>query len=263
MTVFGVCMVRNAGDIVGPVVRHMLTEVDAVIVADNLSDDDTREQLDDIAAQDDRLTVVDDLDPAHRQGAKTTALADQARQLGADWIVPFDSDEAWYSPFGRVADILDELPSHIFIAEATLYDHVATGADFEHETNPLLRIGWRRRAPGPFPKVAVRAAPDLLIGEGNHDARYGPPGFEPAARVPGRLIIRHFPYRSPEQMTEKARIGAAALRAAPELGDDIGRHWRDYDALGYAGVREAFFAHFHVAAPERDPSLVYDPAPLR
>lgn len=42
MTTIAVTMVKNEQDIVGPIVEHMISQVDHVIVADNLSTDNTR-----------------------------------------------------------------------------------------------------------------------------------------------------------------------------------------------------------------------------
>ena len=50
MTVVAVTMVRDEEDVIRSTVAHMLDEVDAVIVADNLSTDRTREILDDLLA---------------------------------------------------------------------------------------------------------------------------------------------------------------------------------------------------------------------
>lgn len=254
--IFGICMVRDGGDIIGATVRHMLTQVDRVIVADNLSTDNTRDVLDSIGS--DRLTVIDDNDPAHRQGTKTTAMALRARSLGASWVVPFDCDEIWYSPFGRIADVLSALDG-CWVATATLFDHIVTGADDPTDPDPTTRIGWRRLKPGPFPKVACRAADDIQIHEGNHGVSYATDASEQAMH--GLLAIRHFPYRSAEQMWSKAHTGAAALRAATEVNEVTGQHWRDYDALGPDGVRDAFMTHFYAEHPESRPDLVFDPAP--
>lgn len=225
----GVSMVRDEEDIIGATVRHLLHEVDAVLVADNRSTDGTREVLRAIEAEyPGRVVVVEDPDPAYRQSAKMTALADRARtELGAEWVVPFDADEWWYSPFGRIADVLDELHPPWAIVPATLYDHVATALDEPH-TDPTQRIGWRRQTPTPLPKVACRWWPGLTIAQGNHDAWYP----APVGRFDPLLVVRHFPNRSAEQFIRKARNGAEAYRAA---GDSIpetqGAHWRQWGDL--------------------------------
>ena len=257
MTTYGICGVRDAVDVVGPVVAHMLGEVDHVIVSDNLSTDGTFDVLESFGSQ---ITLLSDTDPAHYQGRKMTALASIAEDMGADWVVPFDSDEIWYSPFGRISDVLDDCDRYS-ICTAAMYDHVATGLDDQSETNPVRRIGWRRRAEGAMPKVAARVGNGLTIGEGNHDASYY--RFRPRT-LKGQLVIRHFPYRSPEQFVSKSVNGAAALRAT-DLPEMIGKHWRDYadlaEAHGEDALKGVFFEHFYSADPESIPELIFDPAP--
>ena len=253
MTVVAVSMVKDEADIVAATVAHMCGQVDAVIVADNCSTDGTRDLLDGLP-----VTVVDDPDPAYYQSRKMTALAEMARvEFDATWVVPFDADEWWYSPHGRIADVLEQHSSHV--ATAALYDHVATGADPDVD-DPVKRTGWRRRTPAPLPKVAARCAPDLVIAQGNHDAIYD----TPTDRIDGLLVVRHFPYRSPEQMARKARNGAEAY-AATDLPEDAGAHWRAYHQLmvahGDEAIHDVFRMWFWTADPTTDPTLIYDPAP--
>ena len=101
--VFGICMVRDGGDIIGYIVEHMMSEVDHVIVADNLSSDDTRPILEKFGS---KITLLEDNDPAYRQSEKMTYLSQVANRLGAEWVVPFDADEWWFSEQGRLADVI-------------------------------------------------------------------------------------------------------------------------------------------------------------
>lgn len=255
MTVFGICLVRDAVDIIGPVVSHMLTQVDHVIVADNLSTDGTSDVLRSLPVQ-----VLRDIDPGHRQGDKTTALARRAWRDGARWVVPFDADEHHYAPgFARIADFLATVPDDIWLVHSELYDHVATALDDPQEPNPVARIGWRRRAPGPLPKVACRASHALRIEEGNHGAKYR----MRVQSTPG-IVVRHFPYRSAEQMAAKAVAGARALDEA-RMPPDVGRHWRDYarlvEAHGPSIIGEVFREHFYAEDPHSREDLIFDPAP--
>lgn len=265
MTVVAVSMVRDEADVIGSTVRHMLDQVDAVIVADNMSTDDTRLVLDSIAETTSRLFVVDDLEPAYRQSDKTTALAHHARyHFGADWIVPFDADEWWYSSFfPRIDDALDDTDPAYDIVPAELYDHVATALD-NGEVDPIRRIGWRRRTPLSLPKVAARWKPGLVIEAGNHKAHYTDEAWKPWG--PTALVVRHFPYRSVEQLVRKVRNGSAALRAA---GDTVPEryvvHWRQWGEWldhpdGEARLAEVFDTWYHSSDPAVD-DLIYDPAP--
>lgn len=253
MSVFGIAMVKDEADIIGAVLAHMRGQVDELIVADNLSIDGTREVLE--AAD---VTVVDDDDPAYRQSEKMTALAQRAAAAGADWVVPFDADEVWYSPFApRIADVLADISAQWLCASATLYDHVATGDD-PPEEDPTQRMAYRRREPGPLPKVACRVRDDLLIAQGNHAAHYA----GGATVVEDQLVVRHFPYRSAEQFEHKVRNGAAAY-AASDLPEDAGLHWRRYgrilEAHGPEALGDIFRQWFWIRFPELDGSVVFDP----
>lgn len=273
MNTVAVCMARDEADVIRSTVAHMLAEVDAVIVADNLSIDGTREILDELAASSaGRLVVVDDPEPAYRQSEKMTALALRARlDLGAEWIVPFDADEWWYSPFGRIADVLAEVAPQWLITPAPLFDHVATGEDNRLELDPIRRLGWRRRDRNPLPKVAARWRADLVIDQGNHGATYSGRGtvFDEL------LVVRHFPYRSAEQLVRKVRNGAAAYAAGgTSIPETFGAHWRQWGAIldqqGEQAIADLFRTWYWRDSPreqlrtpdgERQPALIFDPAP--
>lgn len=260
--VVGITMVRDEEDIVAFTVLNMLEQCDAVLVADNGSTDRTRSELDGIAYLGD-LTVIDDPEVGYFQGRKMSTLAARAARMGADWVVPFDADEIWYSPFGRIADVLTDRPEAIATAE--LYDHVATAEDPAHP-NPVRRIGWRRTHPAPLQKVAVRPSLPVTIHQGNHGASF------PAGQVDGLLVVRHFPYRSPEQTARKVRNGAAAY-AATDLPEDMGDHWRGWGRILSEHGEEAIhdmFRKWHWRADPRAPvvidgesqePLMFDPAP--
>ena len=268
MSVIGVTIVRDEADVIGSVVRHMLTQCDAVIVADNLSSDGTRQILD--AVEDPRLTVLDDLDPAYEQSRKMTTLAEVAADMGAAWVVPFDADEIWLSRLGRIADVLPTVGVPA-IAPAPIFNHWATGHDDQPEADPFRRLRWRWTDPLPLFKVAVTTSPRLRIHMGNHGADYG---AEPVARIDGLLEVRHFPYRDPDQFVRKAVQGAAALRLA-DLPEGAGAHWRQYADLaaseGPQALADWWRRYFYHPDPtsgvQPDPDqahqrMVYDQVPL-
>lgn len=251
-------MCRDEVDIAEAVLRQIASQVDHVIASDNGSVDGTRELLDALASEL-PLTVMDDPDPAYRQSEKMSALARMARDMGADWVVPHDYDEYWYSPFGRIADVLMEFDKYS-IAEAAIYNHLPTAIDPD-EDDPVKAMGWRFRRPGVLPKVACRTDERLTIHMGNHGADYG----RFAGRtIKSQLVIRHFPYRSPEQFVRKAVQGAEALRKT-DLPESAGAHWRQYADLYEAGgdeaLHEVFRTWFWSGEPETNPDLIFDPAP--
>jgi hypothetical protein len=258
MSVWAVTMVRDEADVIGTVVEHMLGQVDHVIVADNMSRDETRAILNGLAAGCDRLAVVDDLDPAYEQSRKMTTLANLAREGGAEWVIPFDADEIWRTASGaRIADCLPPVDRPT-VAPAAIVNHWATGDDDPAEPDPIRRLRWRDAQPARLHKVAVSTHEGLTVEMGNHQATYG--GHVPAA-LWGLLEVHHFPYRSPGQMVRKATQGAEALRLT-DLPDEVGAHWRNYADLvaehGPAALGQWWREHFYYADPAAA-GLVFDP----
>jgi len=240
-------MVRDEADIIEYTITHLLAEgVDRVIVADNLSTDETRNILDALASEY-PVTVVDDLEPGYWQSRKMTALAHMAGEQGADWVIPFDADELVYSPHGTLATVLAAAMAPI--QWVVTYEHVPTDDDNETEANPCRRIGHRRAAPKPFMKVAFRYDPSVRIWQGNHQVDR--PG--PATR--GLLEIREFQYRTLEQMARKVRNGKAAYDATT-MAVTEGSHWRQMGAWDDDEL-ERWWKEY------RSQPVVFDPAPVR
>lgn len=250
MTVFAIGMVRDEADVIDITMRHALAHVDHLIVLDNGSVDGTR----DILEQLERTTVIDDPEVGYYQSRKMTHLAELAGEHGADWAVPVDADELWAAGPGRIGDILDSIDAdEIDVVEADFYHHCVT-LDDPTEGTFVERMGWRNRTYN-ISKVAVRCAPGLVIAQGNHSATY----FDRPARVwERRMLVHHYPYRSLEQFIRKARNGAEAYAAAPDLPEQFGWHWRDYGALSDEDAAAQFGA-FVVAHPADDDKLLFDP----
>lgn len=241
MSTFAVTMCKDEADVIAETVGWMIGQVDRVIVADNGSTDGTREILEGLDVE-----LIDDHEPGYFQSAKMTGLAMRALAQGAEWVVPFDADEVWIAE-GRIANALAELPNEAMICEATVLDHVAVEGE--------VLSPWRRPETLPLRKVACRARADLTIEQGNHGATYE--FVRCPLRATDLLEIRHFPYRSAEQMIRKARNGAAAY-AATDLPEDVGAHWRDYGKLTDEQLAEVFAEYFSSSDPLAD-GLVYDP----
>lgn len=244
--VWAVTMARNEADVVAHTIEHLLGQgVRHVLVADNLSDDDTLEVLRGIARRW-PVTVLHDQLPAMFQEQKITRLARIATAAGAEWIVPFDADELWCATGGTLAEVLTRNPHSVL--EAPMHDHVPSPDDDPNEQNPYRRIRRRLVEPKAMGKVAFRAHRLAFVEAGNHAVRH-PAG--PA--VKSDLFIRHVPFRTPEQVVRKVRQGAAASIAAARDGN-FSVHWRALAELAEHDVVSYYQRQGH--------DTVMDPAPF-
>jgi glycosyltransferase involved in cell wall biosynthesis len=263
--VVAVTMVKDEADIIEYTVEHMAAQVDRVLVCDNGSTDGTAGIIAALAAAPrSRVSMFSDRQLAYLQGQKITRLAMSARQaFDAEWIVPFDADEVFVGPKPLVELLADERAD---VLTCQWVDHVTTGVDPGEDPNPLTRMGWRRPNPSHLPKIICRWRPGITIAQGNHSVRYT--GGHRTA-VSRRIVVHHFPYRSPDQMRRKIANGVAAYQAAGSaLPRGAGAHWKQLGerlaAEGPSAADREFQRHWRVGNPTGT-DLVYDPikAPRR
>ena len=238
-------MFKNEGDVARRVVEHLLAEgVGMVIIADNGSTDDTRQQIEAIRGP---VEIIDDPEPAFYQAAKMTSLARRAESYGADWVLPFDADEVWYSDHGRIADVLEDVDAEV--VQAPGWDHMVTPLD-PSEAHPFLAMRFRRPEPQSMPKVAFRPHQSMMLEQGNHGV------LHPGRRTIGPLYFRHFQWRSFEQFKRKVRQGKVAYDLT-DLPEGMGCHWRAFGAMTDEQLEAEWVGLCSMAG------LVLDPAPLR
>lgn len=245
VNLWAVCMVLDEADVIETTLRHVAGHgVAGIIVSDNGSTDGTREILAELERDlDCEFFVIDEAEVGYWQSRRTTALAQTAAEMGAEWIWPCDADEIWnHSTGNALADVLVAADGDIIRAE--LYNHYRTGLDPE-PGNVFEQMPWRWGQPQPLAKIIVRWMEGAVIHAGNHGADH------PFGRVSTLAGVRvdHFPYRSAEQFISKAVNGGKAY-AATDLPDEVGAHWRGYyqhylnggeDAL--REIYETFFVH--------------------
>lgn len=234
--VWAVSMVRDEADVIEMTVRHLRGQgVDHVLVADNLSRDETRPILDDLARRDPRIHVVSDTEPAYFQAAKMTRLARAAARAGADWVVPFDADELWFAEHGSLAEHLrsvaasDDPQATTGVVRARIHDTIPLGGATPDPTTATCVLDTTPTPPG---KVAIRAHRLMGVIVGNHGAK------RVGVTVDG-LRIAHLQYRSEAQVERKARQGLEAVRLA-DAPEYIGIHWSALAELTPEAIAEAW-----------------------
>lgn len=263
MELWAVTMVKDEIDVIEYTLRHLASEgVDGIIVADNGSTDGTFELLKGYERQSDlgcHFMLLQDDEVGYYQSRKMTTLVDVGRQMGADWVIPFDADELWFSKLGSLKQTVESIDGDRHpVLGAELYNYFPRSTN-KYDENPFVRIIDRDREAGPLPKVLVRALDGMFIHQGNHGATA--PGAIPHY-APSTLRVAHFPWRSYGQFEKKIRNGYAAYLAT-DLPEAMGAHWRGYGETLERGGSEALRAHYEKWFQDPELPTVVDPAPYR
>lgn len=252
-------MTRNSDDLLQVnILRHLHTGCERVLVVDNGSTDRSQAILRRLAK---RHAVDWSVDTgALNQSEIVTQLAQDARKLGADWVLPLDTDEFWHAtrPLDEVfAEAQSagigalEVPRIEYLQARDQLRATSRGAlratmRVEHLTRGAEAIAEFRRGERSMfelavaPKLALRTGPDLVVHRGAHEAS----GLAGTREVTHEVAIFHIPLRSRADLAERAEHG----RRIAEVSDDPdvstqNRYWAAMEEQGR--LDEAWRAHSH------------------
>lgn len=251
MSLFAVMMVKDEADILPTNIRHLLAEgVQQFVITDNGSTDGTVEHLEDFIANGVPITLIHDHELGYYQARRMTAMTHTAGSLGARFVLPVDADEIWYSPHGRLADVLVGSQSAVQWVEG--FYHVPHANDDKSEPDPVRRMRHRRAGRDcPQSKVCFQYRRDAYLHMGNHNVDFDG-SYD---RGLGLVAFREFQYRSFEHFVRKVRHGKKAYDAST-LAENQGIHWRRLGALSDDELAAEW--DDYLATPTE-----YDPAPVR
>lgn len=229
-------MVKNEEDIIEAFVRHTLSQVDHLYVADNLSTDGTRDILDALVAEGLPLTVSLDPAQAMEQNVKMTSMYrryaavehfDFAFFLDADEFLRLDKDLMAAVPrrAGQGRAFYVPRLNYVYMGEPktgdalSVFDAMTTLDTMKMSPKSMIfhdKAGCRR----------------YHIGNGNHHVRDWAQGGETVSEEQPQpfATMLHFPIRSVEQYLSKSLLGWLAMQLRAEGVNDaeqtIGKHWR-------------------------------------
>lgn len=211
--VISISMVKNEADVIESFVRHTISFVDQMLIADHSSTDKTPEILRQLQAEGLPLRVRRVYAAGYVQVETMNALLrEAAMEEWADIVLPLDADEFLIADEGAMScrAIVQGLDSNrIYRLPWRLYEPVYP---HEEEARFLLARPLRRgTAFASGQKVMIggalyRSAP-FYLSEGSHYGwRPGPSGEEKVAWVDApQLHLAHFPWRSNEQYLSKSQ----------------------------------------------------------
>lgn len=234
MKIVSVSMVRNEADVIETFVRYQCEIVDAMLIVDHASSDETPAILRRLRDEGLPLHLSSEDGAAYDQSRVVTKAAREAAGVHrADLVLPLDADEF---PVARgaasVRAALEALPLGVdSYYRAPWVTYVPTAADAAEEENVLRRIQHRRKTEPVFVKVIIPG--ELIrrrkatVGTGSHGLlRYGRIWHRKHEHreAPG-LAIAHFPVRSVEQLVRKVLVGWPAQLARGDRKPGEGGQW--------------------------------------
>ena len=234
-------LVRDEADIVdAQIAFHLHAGVDFVIATDNRSTDGTTEILERYEREGVLHLIREPADDL-RQSEWVTRMAQlAATEFGADWIINTDADEFWWPRGHDLKELLDTVPRRYGVVRGAWRNYVPRpeGAPFfaERLTTRLSTPGFHAHPLSTHSKSAHRAAPNLRIGRGNHEAFAD--GLLPL-RGWFPVEILHFPVRSLEHCIRKYVTQFIALEKNADKG--IPEHMAEAYRAYRAGRLEAFY----------------------
>lgn len=249
-----VSTIRNEEDIIEFCLWHFLQQgIDYILVENNASTDNTLEIVTEMAKNDERIIVYNNEGEYH-SGEALTFLAEEARQLGCEWVIPFDADELWGSTNGLKKDLKNIDPKYAAVefrfenfVQNILYDQENILSTMNYKipsfANDLDIIQNRRSwiEAGPVIKFIVRTYEGLQIPAGSHTyAKSDMPYF-----FSEDFFAYHLPMRSYANLITRAENGKRLIDA----GYDPGFGWQNqrfYSILEEGLIDKEFEANFEV-----------------
>jgi glycosyltransferase involved in cell wall biosynthesis len=246
--VFALLMVKNEIDVIEANIRYLQSQdIDEIFIADNLSTDGTYETIQKIKWREShKITLIRDDEVGYYQSAKMNSWSRECFQMGADYVIPIDADEIWYSLDNdkTLGEAIKTIDADIFVAKSI--DFVPTILDNFNEPNFIKRMVYRKTNSDSFSAVAFNYSEGYELEMGNHNIRN-----HPGKRVSNVIGIRHYQYRSFPQFIKKVKNGKLAYDNTnfPEF---MGSHWRKLGSMDEEELKNYWLKYTQC-------EVVYDP----
>lgn len=287
INLWAVAMAKDEGDIIYDTLCHLAAnDVDGIIVANNLSKDNTKDEIlrakeiINLARPDVEFIYLEDNVVEYTQSEKMTKLAARARDMGANWVIPFDIDEIWYSPGSTLKQALSDIDDQNFDIYKALYtNHSITEFD-PPENSPFKSMVYKWNLPTNHKSCFRFRKTDshVVISNGNHFVQHN--GWDIGRNVniaiddyghdkivygPQTVQIRHYQWRSLDQFVRKILKSYESCKALPSNKDLYnGAAWAEhfivYEAEGIKGLEDFYYKNIYVTQDLG--GLINDPVPL-
>ena len=228
MKIHGLCLVKNEVDVLQETLLSALHWCDHIYVFDNGSNDGTWELVNELAKQHVQIVPYKQDDVLYSNGLRADIFHRFRSNVSSqDWWCALDADE-FYIDDPRI--FLAKIPERfqtVWSASLNYYftDHDA--ASYQRDPAKFLKTSVQERL-----RYYLNNWGELRFFRHRNDIAWSraqggfPPAMFPAAAYPVRIWLKHYQYRSPEQITKRLRTRRAAMEASTGFWHEVTPNWR-------------------------------------
>ncbi len=232
-------LVKNEADMLEAHLRfHKAMGVDAFIVTDNNSTDDTPHIIEKYVQKGWIVAAIEERGDNYAQKRWVDRMVWLAkRKYGATWVINADADELWYAPSGCLKTEMQQTTANVLECDMRCV-YPEEGKSFEtwkhtvsvvpHEALSRFDLSIYSLFARQNKKVMHRTAGYIQISMGNHKVT-----MLPRRKANSEVRIYHYNIRGREHFMQKMINGGEQLERNPSKHG--GRHWRYFYDCHKAG----------------------------
>jgi hypothetical protein len=230
MKIHGLCIVKNEADILEESLTAALQWCDHIYVFDNGSNDGTWELVNDLAKQHSEIVPYKQDEMLFSSALRSDIFNAFRSNAGPrDWWCRLDADE-FYIDDPRI--FLSKVPDRYQTVWSASLNYYFTDQDVtSYKLDPEKFLGTPvqqrlRYYLNNWGELRFFRNSDDIVWTRDQDCGGFPTAMFPAPAYPVRIWLKHYQYRSPEQIERRLRTRRAAMEASTGFLHEVTPNWR-------------------------------------
>jgi hypothetical protein len=230
MKIHAICLVKNEADVLRESLGAALHWCDHIYVFDNGSDDGSWELVQDLAHQYSQIAPYKQDDVPYSYGLRAEIFnAFRAQADPQDWWCRLDADE-FYIDDPRI--FLLKVPIRLQTVWSASLNYYFTDEDalaYQQDPMRFLQTPIRQRLRyycNNWGELRFFRHNDGIVWTPTQDSGGFPPAMFTAPAYPVRIWLKHYQYRSPEQIERRLRTRRPAIQARAGFLHESTPNWR-------------------------------------
>ncbi|MBV8056747.1 MAG: glycosyltransferase family 2 protein [Deltaproteobacteria bacterium] len=228
MKIHALCLVKNEADVLQETLESALHWCDHIYVFDNGSSDGTWELVKELATQHSQIVSYKQDDVLYSNSLRADIFnAFRANARLQDWWCALDADE-FYIDDPRI--FLAKIPDHfrtVWSASLNYYFTDRDAIEYQQDPEKFLKTPVQERSRyycNNWGELRFFRHSDDLMWSTQDLGGFPPPMFS-AAAYPVRIWLKHYQYRSPEQIERRLLTRRPAIQANTGFWHEFKPNW--------------------------------------